>query len=357
MARRVLDRNGVPLDAHIDVDGAEFVFHSRGGKRGGANARNLDYGTALRLLLERISAKGHTIEGAWVDSDEVRHLDRNQRSILNGGDLLSGPQQQFKVLSARMQAFGRAPDAPYGGSRVKKIRLRIGGIETVDGLTDVLELEETNGADGDARALSAIEADHLWEAIALVGTENSAGAAGEGQFDLVVEERRVRPEAVVAIAARLATGRPLLGGHSIGDLSTAYARDLLEREGFEVVPAGGSPARPDIPISNEDREWSEGRPILVAHLKRERAPGLARAKKRNVLRRLGRLACERCGLDPFEAFGSEAGLACLEVHHSRLEIAQMGGGARTTLADVQLLCANCHRLVHALMREQNAANR
>lgn len=355
MARRVVDRNGVSLDARVDVEGVEFVFHSRGGTRGGANARNMDYGVALRLLLERISAKRLTIEGAWVDSDEAKHLGRDLRSILDGEDLRSGPPQQFRVLSARMQVFGRAPDAPYGGSRVKKIRLRVGGVETADQLANVLELEDTSGADGYPAVLTGIESDHLWEAIALADTESSAGAGPQGAFDLVVEDRRVRPETVVAIAARLA-GRELPGAHATGTMAAARASELLRREGFEVVPAGAAPTLSDVPVSSEDREWSEGRPILVAHLKRERAPGLARAKKRNVLRRLGRLACERCGLDPVEAFGNEAALACLEVHHFRLEIGQMGLGARTTLADVQLLCANCHRLVHALMREQSAAS-
>lgn len=210
MARRVLDRNGVPLDARVDVEAVEFVFHSRGGTRGGANARNMDYGVALRLLLERISAKRLTIEGAWVDSDEAKHLGRDLRSILDGEDLRSGPPQQFRVLSARMQVFGRAPDAPYGGSRVKKIRLRVGGVETADQLANVLELEDTSGADGDPAVLTGIESDHLWEAIALADTESSAGAGPQGAFDLVVEDRRVRPETVVAIAARLA-GRELGG--------------------------------------------------------------------------------------------------------------------------------------------------
>jgi len=79
---------GVPLEADVDVEGVEFVFHSRGGKLGAANARNMD-GTALRLLLERISAKGLKPEGAWVDGDEARRLDRDQRGIFDGEDLLS----------------------------------------------------------------------------------------------------------------------------------------------------------------------------------------------------------------------------------------------------------------------------
>ena len=357
MARRVLDGSGLPLDARVDVEGVEFVFHSRGGARGGANARNMDYGLALRLLLERVSMKGLTIQGAWVESGEVRHLDRDKRSILDGEEIRSEPREQFRVLSTRMQLFGRAPDAPYGGSRVKKIRVRVGGVETADGLADVLELEAPTGRDEDLAVFAAIGSDHLWEAIGLVDDTGENGIGEDEQFELVVEDRRIRPQAVVDCAARRATGREDWAEPGIGALAKARVTAFLRREGYEIVPVGAPPTRPDIPVSSDDREWSEGRPLLVTHLKRERAPGLARAKKRNVLRQLGRLVCERCGLDPVEAFESEAAVACLEVHHNRLEIAQMGEGARTTLADVELLCANCHRFVHALLREQAAATR
>lgn len=123
MTLHVLDDAGHPLDAHLDLDDGEIVYHSRGGTRGGANARNLDYGRALRLVLERIARSGHRLTGVWVDSDEVLRLPRNQREILSGADLMAAPADQFRILSRNMQTFGRAPDAAYGGSRVKKIRL------------------------------------------------------------------------------------------------------------------------------------------------------------------------------------------------------------------------------------------
>jgi predicted HNH restriction endonuclease len=42
--------------------------------------------------------------------------------------------------------------------------------------------------------------------------------------------------------------------------------------------------------------------------------------------------------------------ACLEVHHSRVAVADMEQGHETALEDTQLLCANCHRLVHREMK-------
>lgn len=123
MTHHVLDDAGRPLDAHLDLDGGEIVYHSRGGTLGGANARNLDYGRALRLILERVARSRHRLTGVWVDSDEALRLPRDQRAILSGTDLARPPVDQFRILSRNMQVFGRAPDAAYGGSRVKKIRL------------------------------------------------------------------------------------------------------------------------------------------------------------------------------------------------------------------------------------------
>ena len=123
MSLHVLDDAGHPLDAHLDIDGFEIVYHSRGGTRGAPSARNLDYGVALRLVLERAAAAGHVLRGVWVDSDEVLRLPREDRSILSGADLSAPPRDQFRVMSRNMQTFGRPPNAAYGGSRVKKIRI------------------------------------------------------------------------------------------------------------------------------------------------------------------------------------------------------------------------------------------
>ncbi|RUV30114.1 MULTISPECIES: hypothetical protein [unclassified Mesorhizobium] len=346
-----MDDTGEPLDAHVDVEGAELVFHSRGGKRGAPGARNLDYGPALRILLKRIARSGHVVEGAWIDSDEVRHLPRDQRSILNGTDLDSGPRDQFKVLSSRMQAFGRPAGAPYGGSRVKKIRIGVGGLAASEDLPRLLGLEGEAGADLED-TLAAIDPEHLWNAIHQATAGETPREASPADHDVILADgMRIHPAVVVGIASRLATGREVPVENISKELSRRYHR-LLEAAGYEVAPKGATLQVGDVPLSSEDREWIEGRPVLVLHLKRERAPGLARAKKHSVLKLHGRLRCERCGLDPVEAFGLPSAAACIEVHHSRLEIGRMGDGARTMLSDVQLLCANCHRIVHAMMREQ-----
>jgi len=123
MRLHVLDDDGRPLDAHLDLDRGDIVYHSRSGTRGAPGARNLDYGRALRLLLSRARDRGYRLRGVWLDSDEVLHLPLEERAILTGAELAASPDEQFRILSRAMQVFGRAEGAAYGGSRVKRIRL------------------------------------------------------------------------------------------------------------------------------------------------------------------------------------------------------------------------------------------
>jgi hypothetical protein len=84
----------------------------------------------------------------------------------------------------------------------------------------------------------------------------------------------------------------------------------------------------------------------------ERAPGLAKAKKAQYRRTHGQLSCERCGLDPVTHYGTKEAEACIEVHHSATHVSEMAKGHKTTLDDLQCLCANCHRLVHKILSVQ-----
>lgn len=88
----------------------------------------------------------------------------------------------------------------------------------------------------------------------------------------------------------------------------------------------------------------EGTERLVTHLRRERSPKLRKAKIAAVMRtKSGRLACEVCDLDSAARYG-EIGNGFAEVHH-RKQLAN-SGTRRTALADLAILCSNCHRIIH-----------
>lgn len=105
-------------------------------------------------------------------------------------------------------------------------------------------------------------------------------------------------------------------------------------------------------LSSSELCWAEGELHLISHLERERARGVGPAKKAAFIRDHGKLLCERCNLDPVSAYGDLAAEACIEVHHRATQVSEMVSGHLTTLDDLQCLCANCHRFVHALLKNE-----
>jgi hypothetical protein len=360
MPLRVLGENGEPLDAHLDIEGDEVVFHSRGGIRGQPSARNMDYGPGLRLLLRRLRSAGNGLEGVWLDSDDVRHLDLDRRQILNGEELSAEPAEQFRIMSGRMQAFGRPAGAPYGGSRVKRIRLRIARTDGGRSLEDLIGTEPVHEPKDRRRLraadLAKVTAEHVWNAVQRLRIDRTGHPFGEARdFEVVVDDDlRLAPKAVFGLAASEALGFAVAPADFSGGARSPCHR-ILRETGFFIVRRGDQAPDFQVPVTENDRVWLEGSPALVVHLRRERGAGLARAKKQSFVRTHGALHCERCGLDPIATFGPEVGEACIEVHHARAQIGDMAAEHQTTLDDLQCLCANCHRIIHALLRRSDRA--
>lgn len=102
----------------------------------------------------------------------------------------------------------------------------------------------------------------------------------------------------------------------------------------------------DAPDDDDDTtEGEEGRILTRVHRTRERNRAIVDRKKRAVLQKEGALRCEACGFD-FEATYGERGRGFIECHHTK-PIHTLRPGTKTKLADLALLCSNCHRMIHA----------
>jgi 5-methylcytosine-specific restriction protein A len=99
------------------------------------------------------------------------------------------------------------------------------------------------------------------------------------------------------------------------------------------------------PMEPEIAEAEEGRVVTVMHLRHERNATLIKARKQSALAKLGTLACEACGFDFHTQYG-ERGEGFIECHHAK-PVHTLRPGEKTKLTDLHLLCANCHRMVHA----------
>jgi len=95
----------------------------------------------------------------------------------------------------------------------------------------------------------------------------------------------------------------------------------------------------------EIQDAEEGRILTRVHRQRERSRKLVEQVKAMALTKFGCLACAACGFDFAEAYGPSAS-GIIDVHHTK-PLHTLPEGHRTSIHDLVLLCANCHRVVHA----------
>ncbi len=112
------------------------------------------------------------------------------------------------------------------------------------------------------------------------------------------------------------------------------------RNGLSVEPEPGTES--DEP---EVAEAEEGRLVTRLHRTRERSRAIVQRKKATFEKQHGRLFCEACGFDFANVYG-ERGKGFIECHHTK-PVYALTPGEMTSLNDLALLCANCHRMIHA----------
>lgn len=360
MTYQILDDGGEPMDAHYDAEQGSLVLHSRGGTKSSPNARNTQYAEALRLLLTRIHASDLAISEVHVDSSRVQNLPREERRILSPGEASRDPGELFTMLSSRMAVVGRDPNARSGhGNSNKRIRFDFRGLPSVDQINGAVhgmrvrrDLRSRDRLPADQ--LNRVKPEHILRSVQKLCMGHPNDKFGPStDYDVLADSgARLPPKAVFGLAASEVLGFEVQPRHFSGGEGTPCFK-AIRQAGFEIVPKGEPSRSDDLPLDPEDRIWAEGRPRLATHLRKERARGLARAKKARFFEEQGRLFCERCGLDPEAMYGPELGDACIEVHHHAVQISDMDEDHETTLDDLQCLCANCHRVVHRLLREAN----
>lgn len=88
----------------------------------------------------------------------------------------------------------------------------------------------------------------------------------------------------------------------------------------------------------------EGQVIYKLHKLRERDSDIVKYKKRHALSLFGHLECEVCVFNFHKVYGYiECGY--IECHH-RTPLSKFEVESKTTLDDLALVCANCHRMLH-----------
>lgn len=121
-------------------------------------------------------------------------------------------------------------------------------------------------------------------------------------------------------------------------------RSMAQTLRAEARVAGIPSAARIVELDDEEMNAAtEGGASYVLTLRRERSRRLRRAKIQEVERAGEGLSCEVCAFDFRETYG-ELGEAYIEVHH-RIPL-HVSAEVESTLDDLALLCANCHRMIH-----------
>jgi HNH endonuclease len=166
---------------------------------------------------------------------------------------------------------------------------------------------------------------------------------------IAIEEVCLTPEEGMLTRTALQK-HPLMGKHRIIRAPQGTVFHLSTEEGTVLEHLWGTVAGVD--ISSPLPSALEGTLQLRLHHRRERSRTLIEQKKAHFKRAHGRLRCEVCRLSFAEVYPSFLGVDFIEVHHI-VPLNATSGVVRTTLDDLILVCANCHRMIHRSMNCEN----
>ncbi|WP_353988631.1 HNH endonuclease [Ruicaihuangia caeni] len=139
-------------------------------------------------------------------------------------------------------------------------------------------------------------------------------------------------------------GKPTRGGMLVGPVIQAFRDDLVGMQARAGAIRAALLAGEVGPADTHDDELGHEGGILE-HIARTRERDRSlRDRKLAEVRAQGRsIICEACNFD-FRAFYGERGDGYIEVHH--VLPLHVSGPTKTSLEDLALLCANCHRMCH-----------
>lgn len=121
----------------------------------------------------------------------------------------------------------------------------------------------------------------------------------------------------------------------------AHRADELAQAVALIRVRGETDDAPEDTGEDEEYEAPEGRILFREHRRYERDRKLVAKKKAAVLKKTGRLACEVCDFESFEAYDVEG---VIDVHHV-VPLHKIGESV-TTMNDLALVCPTCHRVLH-----------
>lgn len=353
------DASGRALNARVDVADGQIILHSRSG--GGVKTRNPDYRLALVELLTRLS--GHGIEySVYLDSSVAQKA----RPDLNDRYLASSVELHLNAEDAASHIIRKSNEGSRSNGAWRRILFDVKGATSASIVSVIGQIKLTLPpiTAGD---LFRVGKDHIQAAILEIreGRERPNRFEEGRKYRLIVGDggSDLPPKKVFGIALAIMLERPV----TPADFSSGeQIFSVLQSHGFQVVRSveadPGMREEPDefvrddevaLPPVEEEVRALEGDRRLRVHYYAERSTSLPRWFRAKFKRLNGRLLCERCGKDYIAEYGEVLAEACFDVHHKE-PLSEREEATHTTAEQLQLLCANCHRVTHREMSNHKA---
>jgi len=178
--------------------------------------------------------------------------------------------------------------------------------------------------------------------------------------DVVGEERARNFRSPDSVVMKLMNFRAIDPSYPGAGLKAGSKADRLVWKDFSDDPDGLSAAAATIRAHVSDpreitaqqpeeqpefAEAPEGKILTRIHILRERNRKIVQRKKAAMLKESSRLACEVYGFDFEKVYGNH-GKGFIECHHIK-PLHTLTPRTTTKIDDLALLCANCHRMIHA----------
>ena len=158
-------------------------------------------------------------------------------------------------------------------------------------------------------------------------------------YDLVLNGKRYPPKYIISLAQKIATGQefPATGFNAV------EAKNYFLGKGYKVIDRRAESEK-IIVDEDDESDFPEGRERFRQHRHLERDGKIARRAKVKRLAETGKLECDVCSCDFAREYG-KLGKGFIEAHHT-IPVTALSGKKKTKIADLALVCSNCHRMLH-----------
>ncbi|NTW69785.1 MAG: hypothetical protein HGB23_08055 [Chlorobiaceae bacterium] len=180
---------------------------------------------------------------------------------------------------------------------------------------------------------------HFFQAAAEIDLHGVVANRQSVYYDLILNNKPYPPKYIISLASKYASGSEF----SSSRFNAVEAVRYFIVRGYAVIDRRNGAV--NVIVSEDDESnYPEGSVLYRLHRSLERDSTITRNAKAKRFVETGKLECEVCSFDFSKKYG-ELGNGFIEAHHKK-PVSSLQGKETTKIADLALVCSNCHRMLH-----------